>query len=605
MEFLKNKNFAKSILGGGITDTATSLDVDTGDHVYFPSSGSFMCVIWGQSYSNPASDNSREIIKMTPDTGDTYTIIREQEGTTKKAWDINSNIASTVTAGKVDEIETEITTLTDNQNYSDSPMVVSGGVLDVGTNSNTFKVTEINALLRETDSSIGQLKYVTKTAEDNIAITSADITYYVILNYNSGTPTISISETLPNMTQNILIGKTMRDELMVHVCSCGLRLQDGVRKLFKRAYDLRKNELIPGTGTLSYKATDCISANIAQGYLGATEIELSALDTSGTDTYIPIWGDGSGGFVEGAKITGTDIAFVDGGAGTDSITQTAAEFLDNNYESGDKLHISGSTSNDQTINMGTVVAGSITLPTGSLVEETAGASVTLTIEKHKICYSKYDNNGVLSDLGVSKFGCHWWYRHACGEMYCVIGTDNYSEAEAEVAPEPNRPNHLAEFGTLFGVVIAPQTGGSFTNVHMVTEHTFSGTAVAVHNSMGGLNDGDYKHLTASEYTESGFSLQTETGVVGTTDIDWTDGNFHKFTFGAGNETLTFTNPSLIGDLTLIIVQDSVGSRTITWPTVKWEGGVSPTLTTAANSIDIIKFIYDGTNYYGRYFLNNS
>jgi hypothetical protein len=605
MEFLKNKNFAHSILGGGITDTATTLNVKTGDNIYFPSTGSFMCVIWGQSYSNPASDNSREIIKMTHDTGDTYTIVREQEDTIGKAWDVNSNIASTFTAGKVDEIETEINTLINNQNYSDSPMIISGGLLDVGTNTNTFKVSELTALLRETNSSIAQLKYVTKTLEDNITITSIDTLYYVILNYNSGTPTISISETLPNMTQNILIGKVMRHEYDIYFCSVGLRLQDGVRKLFKRAYDLRKNELISGSGTLSYKATDCIGVNVAFGYLGANEIELPALDTSGTDTYIPIWGDGAGGFVEGAKITGTDIAFVDGGAGTDSITQTAAKFLDNNYETGDKLTISGSTSNDQTIDIGVVTAGSITLPTGSLVEESAGASVTLTIEKHKICYSKYDNDGVLTDLGVSKFGCHWWYRHISGKLYCVLGVDNYSEAEASVAPEPNRPDHLAEFGTLFGVVVAPQTGGSFSSILMVTENVFSGTAVAVHNSLGGLNDGDYKHLTASEYTESGFSLQTETGIIGTTDIDWSDGNFHKFTFGAGNETLTFTNPSLIGDLTLILIQDSTGSRTITWPTVLWEGGVAPTLTTTANAIDVIKFIYDGTNYYGRYFLNNS
>ena len=105
---------------------------------------------------------------------------------------------------------------------------------------------------------------------------------------------------------------------------------------------------------------------------------------------------------------------------------------------------------------------------------------------------------------------------------------------------------------------------------------------------------------------AGFTLQTYTGVVGTTTIDWTAGNKAKFTFGAGNETLAFTAPSKPCSLTLVVIQDSTGGRTITWPsTVKWVGGTAPTLSTAANAIDIISFFYDGTNYYGVASLNFS
>lgn len=95
----------------------------------------------------------------------------------------------------------------------------------------------------------------------------------------------------------------------------------------------------------------------------------------------------------------------------------------------------------------------------------------------------------------------------------------------------------------------------------------------------------------------GFTLQTATG-DGTTTIDWTNGNKFKFTFGAVNETFTFTAPSKPCSLQLILVQDATGSRTATWPaTVKWAGGTAPTLTTAASSVDIISMLYDGTNYY--------
>ena len=97
----------------------------------------------------------------------------------------------------------------------------------------------------------------------------------------------------------------------------------------------------------------------------------------------------------------------------------------------------------------------------------------------------------------------------------------------------------------------------------------------------------------------GHTLQTGTG-DGTTTIDWGAGNIYKHTFGAQNETFTFTAPTKPGTFILILVQDSVGSRTATWPgTVDWPSNTAPTLTTTATTgTDIIHFIYDGTNYYG-------
>lgn len=97
----------------------------------------------------------------------------------------------------------------------------------------------------------------------------------------------------------------------------------------------------------------------------------------------------------------------------------------------------------------------------------------------------------------------------------------------------------------------------------------------------------------------GFTMQTATG-DGTTTIDWKLGNHMDFTFGAFNETFTFTAPSNPGVYTLSLKQDSTGSRTATWPaTVKWAGGgTAPTLTTTATTgYDICSFRFDGTNYY--------
>ncbi len=82
-------------------------------------------------------------------------------------------------------------------------------------------------------------------------------------------------------------------------------------------------------------------------------------------------------------------------------------------------------------------------------------------------------------------------------------------------------------------------------------------------------------------------------------INWNNGNKQKITL-AHNVTFAFTDPSAgVGSFSLKITQDGTGSRTVTWPaSVKWPGGVAPTLSTAPGYIDIVTCIYDsGPVYY--------
>jgi hypothetical protein len=52
------------------------------------------------------------------------------------------------------------------------------------------------------------------------------------------------------------------------------------------------------------------------------------------------------------------------------------------------------------------------------------------------------------------------------------------------------------------------------------------------------------------------------------------------------------------EFTVILVQDSTGSRTASWNAVyKWAGGSAPTLSTGANAVDIFRFWTNGTNAY--------
>ena len=88
----------------------------------------------------------------------------------------------------------------------------------------------------------------------------------------------------------------------------------------------------------------------------------------------------------------------------------------------------------------------------------------------------------------------------------------------------------------------------------------------------------------------------------TTEIDWNDGPIQKITLN-DNPTLTFTNPLDGARYLLHVIQDATGSRTVTWPTIKWIGGSAPTLTTTVNKRDIVVFVREGSDYYGAADLN--
>lgn len=70
---------------------------------------------------------------------------------------------------------------------------------------------------------------------------------------------------------------------------------------------------------------------------------------------------------------------------------------------------------------------------------------------------------------------------------------------------------------------------------------------------------------------------------------------------AGNRTMAAPTNLYVGTYLLHVIQDGVGSRTITWNAVfKWPQATAPVLSTAINRHDIISFICDGTNLYGSF-----
>ncbi len=94
-------NNASTTLASGITNSATSLTVTSGNGTKFPSPTGidyFMCTLQG------ASGTPIEIIKVTARSTDTFTIVRAQEGTTASAFNANDIVELRVTAAEMTQI---------------------------------------------------------------------------------------------------------------------------------------------------------------------------------------------------------------------------------------------------------------------------------------------------------------------------------------------------------------------------------------------------------------------------------------------------------------------------------------------------------------------
>lgn len=87
-----------------------------------------------------------------------------------------------------------------------------------------------------------------------------------------------------------------------------------------------------------------------------------------------------------------------------------------------------------------------------------------------------------------------------------------------------------------------------------------------------------------------------TGAPGT--INWSSGQNQTRTLTSSG-SITLSNPVNGATYKLRVVQGGSGSYTITWPTIKWAGGVAPTLSTAVGAEDIVTLYYNGTSYYGQ------
>lgn len=64
-------------------------------------------------------------------------------------------------------------------------------------------------------------------------------------------------------------------------------------------------------------------------------------------------------------------------------------------------------------------------------------------------------------------------------------------------------------------------------------------------------------------------------------------------------TITMPEADFGEELTLVLTQGTGGTKLVTWDAlVKWPANTAPTLSTAAGKKDLLRFVFDGTNWLG-------
>ena len=147
-----------------------------------------------------------------------------------------------------------------------------------------------------------------------------------------------------------------------------------------------------------------------------------------------------------------------------------------------------------------------------------------------------------------------------------------------------------------GLPISSGVSGLGSNVA-----TFLGSASSA-NLLAALTDETGSGLavfnvnpTFTNYTETFYTIT----YASTFTLSLANGTMQTVSLG-GSPTITMPT-AVAGKSFTLIINTGSGSYTVSWSTVAWAGGTTPTVTTTASKKDIFNFYSDGTLWYGSIF----
>lgn len=127
-QFIFNNN-AITTLGSALGSAATTLTVASGTGNLFPSPSGDQILALTLIASGSTTGTPNEIVYATNRTGDTFTVLRGQEGTTPNNWATGDTVANMATAGFYDQQATFAQIQTQSGNYAVDTGAGNSGII--------------------------------------------------------------------------------------------------------------------------------------------------------------------------------------------------------------------------------------------------------------------------------------------------------------------------------------------------------------------------------------------------------------------------------------------------------------------------------------------
>lgn len=256
MAFLKVKNRAFSTLASGVSDVATEWTVATGEGALFPTTGDFHVTC------------EDEIVKCTSRTGDVLTVTRAQEGTAAAAHTAGKAVELRVTAGVIENIQSEHNT------HKDLTTGVHGAGANTILHSGSTDVIGGAQLTQVFGASAGRLSNLIVTPIDGefLRVLNAGASAFsgVINGSPSATSVVYDGESNENNLNGISSGATYWGRIILHNTTRG-----NSRKIV--SVDVGTNTITTESSTDDWANNDVITCqsqtNTQAGYF---DVDLSA-----------------------------------------------------------------------------------------------------------------------------------------------------------------------------------------------------------------------------------------------------------------------------------------------------------------------------------------
>jgi hypothetical protein len=141
--------------------------------------------------------------------------------------------------------------------------------------------------------------------------------------------------------------------------------------------------------------------------------------------------------------------------------------------------------------------------------------------------TQYDNGTNLATLTANRYAVNWIYRNIItNEIDIILGTGDYTLAQAEASTLPAIPEFVAAFYVLCGRIIVQKSASTATTIENVVTTTFNQAAVSNHEDLSGLQGGttgEHYHLTNAQHTAYGTATALTAGTPETSGATGTAG----------------------------------------------------------------------------------